>query len=62
MILVGCSKKTGQEKIVVLTFDDGYASNYHLAFPILKEFGLHATIFASTARFANRVNTLITTV
>ena len=33
---------------VVLTFDDGYASNYHLALPILEEFGLHATIFSTT--------------
>jgi len=33
---------------VVLTFDDGYASNFHLALPVLEEFKLHATIFAST--------------
>ncbi len=34
---------------VVLTFDDGYASNYELAYPILKEFDLHATIYVATA-------------
>ncbi len=37
------------DNTVVLTFDDGYASNYHLGLPVLEEFGLHATIFASTA-------------
>lgn len=33
---------------VVLTFDDGYASNFHLAFPVLREFHLPATIFVTT--------------
>lgn len=34
------------EKPVVITFDDGYASNYELALPILKEYGMRATVFA----------------
>jgi len=33
------------KKQLVLTFDDGYRNNYLYAYPILKEFGLRATIF-----------------
>jgi peptidoglycan/xylan/chitin deacetylase (PgdA/CDA1 family) len=34
---------------VALTFDDGYASNHDLALPVLREFGLPATVFITTA-------------
>ena len=34
------------EKPIVLTFDDGYFSNYKYAFPILQEYDMQATIFA----------------
>ncbi len=34
---------------VMLTFDDGYASNLKLALPVLREFNLPATLFVSTA-------------
>lgn len=36
------------EKSVVITFDDGYLSNFVYAYPILKEYGFKATIFTIT--------------
>ena len=39
---------------VVLTFDDGYASNFHLAYPRLLEHHLPATIFVATDFVQNR--------
>ncbi len=36
------------QNAVVLTFDDGYESNFVLAFPLLKEFNAPATIFLTT--------------
>ena len=32
-------------KTIAITFDDGYENNYLKAYPVLKELGLHATIF-----------------
>ena len=34
------------EKPILITFDDGYESNYSIAYPILKEHNFKATIFA----------------
>ena len=39
------------EKPVVITFDDGYRSNYTLAYPILQKYGMEATIFAIGVSF-----------
>ncbi len=35
-------------KAVVLTFDDGYADNHEVAFPLLKQYGMVGTFFVTT--------------
>tara|TARA_B110000091_G_scaffold102561_1_gene111551 strand:+ start:1114 stop:2100 length:987 start_codon:yes stop_codon:yes gene_type:complete len=37
------------EKLALLTFDDGYADNYHIAYPILTSLNLPATFFITTS-------------
>ena len=42
------AKKSGiPDKTVVLTFDDGYLDNWVFAYPLLKKYGLKATIFVN---------------
>ena len=36
-------------RVFVVTFDDGYENTYHYAWPVLKEFGIPATVFVATA-------------
>lgn len=39
------SNKLLPQNPVLITFDDGYFSNYELAYPILKKYNMHAEIF-----------------
>ncbi|MGV8980481.1 polysaccharide deacetylase family protein [Clostridium sp.] len=45
-------------KPIVITFDDGYKDNYTNAYPILKEFGLKATVFIITGTIDSDKNYL----
>ena len=48
------------DKPIIITFDDGYTSNYTHAFPILKELQMKATIFMVTGRAGESVTTEVT--
>ena len=37
-----------RKKSLLITFDDGHISNYHIALPLLIEYGLKATFFITT--------------
>lgn len=41
------------EKAVLITLDDGYMSNYSIAYPILEKYGLHGVIFAVGSTFGS---------
>ena len=41
-------KKKLKRRSIIVTFDDGYSDNYEIAYPILQQYGLPATVFLST--------------
>lgn len=42
------------ENPIIITFDDGYESNYTIGYPILKKYGLEACIFVITNAIGNK--------
>lgn len=51
--LVACDRLPDRPSFVV-TFDDGWADNFHHAFPVLQELGIPATVFLATGAVADR--------
>lgn len=43
------------DRAVCITFDDGYADNYQVAYPLLKKYGLTATFFIATGYLQNGI-------
>lgn len=46
--------ENGIQPGVLLTFDDGHASNYHYAYPLLREYGIKAIFFVTSDFISSR--------
>ena len=53
-VWAGLDGRTPPAHGIVLTFDDGYADNYTVAFPILKRYGWTGTFFVVTSTIGTR--------
>ncbi len=49
---------SGVDKPIIITFDDGYENNYTEAFPILKQYGMKATMFVVTSQMGQKPGSL----
>jgi hypothetical protein len=52
-VLTGKGRGEPRGKSVALTFDDGYADTWMAAYPLLKKYGVKATLFVSTGFIAD---------
>lgn len=49
---IACGRRDLPERAVLITFDDGYADNYFVAWPIAQKFGLKINLFVCTGLVA----------
>ena len=45
-----CKKEPFPPRSIIITFDDGYSSVYEEAFPVLKRYGMSATVFLTVGK------------